>query len=71
MCYSRFDRFLDARSLFDKSSTKNSIFENDILAAYIVVGKWTPALEFARWFCELGLLIDGYTLTVVVRACEL
>jgi hypothetical protein len=39
MCYDGFDRFLDARSLFDKNSTKNNIFENVVLAAYITARK--------------------------------
>jgi hypothetical protein len=65
-CYGGFDWFLDARSLFNESSTKNGIFGNAVLAVYIAAGKWAPALEFVRWFCELGLQVDGYTMTVVV-----
>jgi hypothetical protein len=53
-CYDRSDRFLDAHSLFDESSTKNGTFRNTVLAAYIVAGKWAPALEFVGRFCELG-----------------
>jgi hypothetical protein len=65
-CYGGSDWFLDARSLFNESSTKNGIFGNAVLAVYIAAGKWAPALEFVRWFCELGLQVDGYTMTVVV-----
>jgi pentatricopeptide repeat protein len=68
-CYGGSGRFLDARSLFDQSSAKNAVFANAVLAAYIGAGKWAPALEFARRFCELGLLVDGYTMTAVLRAC--
>ncbi|KAL6888586.1 hypothetical protein ACP4OV_009612 [Aristida adscensionis] len=62
-------RFLDARRLFDESSAKNGVFGNAVLAAYVGAGKWSPTLEFARRFCELGLRADGYTMTAVVRAC--
>jgi hypothetical protein len=65
-CYGGSDQFLDARSLFDESSTKNNIFGNVILAMFIAVGKWALALESARQFCELGLQVDGYMMTVVV-----
>jgi hypothetical protein len=65
-CYGGSDWFLDARSLFNESSTKNGVFGNAVLAVYIAAGKWAPALEFVRWFCELGLQVDGYTMTVVV-----
>jgi hypothetical protein len=65
-CYGGSDQFLDARSLFDESSTKNNIFGNVILAMFIAVGKWALALESVRQFCELGLQVDGYMMTVVV-----
>ncbi|XP_062224659.1 putative pentatricopeptide repeat-containing protein At1g56570 [Phragmites australis] len=62
-------QFLDARRLFDESPAKNGVFGNTVLAAYVGAGDWTPALEFARRFWELGLRVDGYTMTAVVRAC--
>jgi hypothetical protein len=65
-CYSGSDQFLDTRSLFDERSTKNNIFGNIVLAAYIAAGKWTPTMEFVRRFCELGLQVDGYTMIAVV-----
>jgi pentatricopeptide repeat protein len=69
-CYGGSGRFLDARSLFDQSSAKNSVFGNSVLAAYIGTGKWASALEFTRRFCELGLWVDGYTMTALMRACR-
>ncbi|TVU33561.1 hypothetical protein EJB05_25386, partial [Eragrostis curvula] len=68
-CYGGSGRFLDARRMFDESSAKNSVFGNAVLAAYIGAGQWASALEFARRFCDLGLQLDGYTMTAVLRAC--
>ncbi|GJM90096.1 hypothetical protein PR202_ga06343 [Eleusine coracana subsp. coracana] len=68
-CYGDSGRVLDARRLFDECSAKNGVFGNAVLAAYIGSGKWTPALEFVRRFCELGLRVDEYTMTALVRAC--
>ncbi|KAL5208864.1 hypothetical protein ABZP36_033299 [Zizania latifolia] len=62
-------RFLDARKLFDESPVRNVVFGNAVLAGYVNAGKWVPVLEFASKFWELGLQVDGYTMTAVVRAC--
>ncbi|CAN6242874.1 unnamed protein product [Urochloa humidicola] len=62
-------RFLDARRLFDESPAKNSAFGSAVLAAYVGAAKWAPALGFARRFLALGLQVNGFTMTAVVRAC--
>ncbi|OEL19701.1 Calcium-dependent protein kinase 16 [Dichanthelium oligosanthes] len=62
-------RFLDARRLFDESLTKNGVFGNAVLAAYVGAARWTQALGFTRRFLELRLQVNGCTMTAVVRAC--
>nr|CAB3448702.1 unnamed protein product [Digitaria exilis] len=62
-------RFHDARRLFDESPTKNSVFGNAVLAAYLIAAKWAPALGFARRFLELRLQVNGCTMTALVQAC--
>uniref|UniRef100_A0A0D9VBN4 Pentacotripeptide-repeat region of PRORP domain-containing protein n=1 Tax=Leersia perrieri TaxID=77586 RepID=A0A0D9VBN4_9ORYZ len=62
-------RCVDARRLFDESPNRNGVFGNAVLAGYVSAGKWVPLLEFARGFPELGLRVDGHTMTAVVRAC--
>ncbi|CAN6226930.1 unnamed protein product [Urochloa humidicola] len=62
-------RFLDARRLFDESPARNGIFGSAVLAAYMGAAKWALALGFARRFLALGLQVNGFTMTAVVRAC--
>lgn len=60
----------DARELFDEMSERDSYSWSVIIGGYAKVKDFTSCFCLFREFFRCGMLLDNYTLPIVIRACR-
>lgn len=68
--YSKLERLVDARKVFDEMPEKNVVSWAAVMNGYVSVGRFKEAIDLFRESLEAGLKPDSYTLVRALSACS-
>ncbi|KAK4772767.1 hypothetical protein SAY86_014542 [Trapa natans] len=72
--YAGFGLLAPARALFDEMPVEyksSLLLWNSMIRAYVINGCWKEALSLYARMRRVGILVDGFTLPLVIRACAM